>query len=388
MRLGIDASNLSRGGGVTHLVEFLESSRPSNYQVEQVIVWGSKSTLGKIKDKEWLLKVNLPVLEKALPYRIYWQSFGLEKELRARGCDALFVPGGTVWSNFSPTITMCRNMLPFQTIELKRYGFSLHTLKFRFLRIIQKRSFKKAEGLIYLNEFAKKNVSEIVGKPKFFSAVIPHGINARFKGIIRPNKKISRYSEVNPFKILYVSIVDVYKHQWGLVRAVEILRAKGFPLELILVGPSYPPALKKLEKSIEDSDPSRQFVKYMGAVSYEELHKIYSEANLNVFASSCENMPNILLEAMASGLPIACSNKGPMPEILKDGGLYFDPENPLDIAKTIEQYLLSPSLRDEKAYKSFNEVNNYSWEKCADETWAFINKVATTNPVEARNLNE
>jgi glycosyltransferase involved in cell wall biosynthesis len=46
-------------------------------------------------------------------------------------------------------------------------------------------------------------------------------------------------------------------------------------------------------------------------------------------------MPNILLEAMAAGLPIACSNRGPMPEVLGTAGLYFNPENPAEIACAI-----------------------------------------------------
>lgn len=379
MTLGIDASNLSRGGGITHLVEFLDCSVPKIYDFNKVVIWGSQSTLGKINNKSWLRKVNLPVLEKSLPYRIYWQSFKLERELVAQNCDALFVPGGAVWSNFSPTITMCRNMLPFQFEEMKRYGPSLMLVKFLLLRVIQKKSFKKAEGLIYLNEFAEKQVLPIIGKTNGQSAVIPHGINQRFKGALRLQKDIKEFSKSNPFKILYVSIIDVYKHQWHLVKAVGLLRKRGFPVELILIGPSYAPALKKLESTIEESDPSREFVKYLGAVSYEELHNIYSEANVNAFSSSCENMPNILLEGMASGLPIACSNRGPMPVILKEGGLYFDPENPVEIAEILERYIKAPALRRKKAKRSFEGVHRYSWQKCADETWAFIQKVTTAN---------
>ena len=52
---------------------------------------------------------------------------------------------------------------------------------------------------------------------------------------------------------------------------------------------------------------------------------------MGIFASSCESSSCVLIENMASGLPIACSNRGPMPEVLKDGGVYFDPEKPIDI---------------------------------------------------------
>ena len=50
------------------------------------------------------------------------------------------------------------------------------------------------------------------------------------------------------------------------------------------------------------------------------------KSEIMILSSRFEGLPNILLEAMAASLPIACSNRGPMPEILKDAGIYFNPE--------------------------------------------------------------
>ena len=69
---------------------------------------------------------------------------------------------------------------------------------------------------------------------------------------------------------------------------------------------------------------------FHGEIPYKELHQQYQQADIGVFASSCENMPNILLETMASGLPIACSKKGPIPEVLGKDGVYFDSEEPVN----------------------------------------------------------
>ncbi len=51
MILGIDASNLRRGGGITHLVEVLKAAKPQDYGFTKVIVWSGSSTLDQIKDK-------------------------------------------------------------------------------------------------------------------------------------------------------------------------------------------------------------------------------------------------------------------------------------------------------------------------------------------------
>jgi glycosyltransferase involved in cell wall biosynthesis len=178
-----------------------------------------------------------------------------------------------------------------------------------------------------------------------------------------------------PFRLLYISIVDLYKHQWNVVEAVAGLRRSGAPVALDLVGPAYPPALRRLRKTMVRFDPKEAFVRYIGPVPYAELAERYGGADAFVFASSCENMPNILLEAMAAGLPIACSSRGPMPEVLGDAGLYFDPESPDGIEETLGKLLERTELRTELARNAHERAKRYSWERCAGETFSFIAEV-------------
>ena len=87
-------------------------------------------------------------------------------------------------------------------------------------------------------------------------------------------------------------------------------------------------------------------------------------------------MPNILLESMAAGLPIACSNLGPMPEMLGDAGVYFNPEQPDEIAAAIRKLLESSELRANLAELAFQQAQLYSWERCAQETFDFLSQIA------------
>ncbi len=118
----------------------------------------------------------------------------------------------------------------------------------------------------------------------------------------------------------------------------------------------------------------------IGAVPYSALTIHYEEADVCVFASSCENMPNILLEGMASGLPIACSRRGPMPEVLGDAGMYFDPESAVDIARALRELIDSPALRTRLAQASFDRAQVYSWTRCASETFDFLAKLTASTP--------
>lgn len=374
--IGIDASNLLQGGGLTHLVELLRAASPGAHGVERVVVWSGRKTLDALDDRPWLQKINSPELEGGLVQRLFWQRFRLSRAARDAGCDVLFVPGGNLVGDFRPFVAMSRNMLPFDWRELRRYGWSETKFRLILLRFLQLRTFRSANGVIFLTRFAQEGVLRVSGFLDAHIAAIPHGLNRRFIMEPRAQKSIRSCSATAPFRLLYVSNVSLYKHQWHLVEAVASLRAQnGWPLRLELVGSATPAALKRLNASIAEHDPGGIWVRYRGAVPYSELHCVYAEADLGVFASSCENMPNILLEKMAAGLPLACSERGPMPEILGNIGVYFDPEEPEAIARALALLIAAPDLRARLAAASFRAAKAFTWERCAAQTFGFLSKV-------------
>jgi glycosyltransferase involved in cell wall biosynthesis len=375
--IGIDATNLRIGGGVTHLTELLTHADPAQFNISQIVVWGCLESLACLPDHPWLKKISIGSVNKAYIRRVMWQRLLLSRAVKRAKCDLLFVPGGNYIGSFSPMVTMSRNMLPFQWQELARYGISWMSFRLVILRQLQAYSFRVAAGMIFLTQYAREVVGKASGTITGKSVVIPHGLSTRFGHAPKVQKPMSMYNEFKPFRLLYVSIVDVYKHQWQVVDAVNILRQEGYPVELELIGPAYKPSLKKLVGSIKCSVEQGTWVRYRGNVPYAQLSYCYANADLGIFASSCENMPNILLETMAAGLPVACSKLGPMPEVLGDAGLYFDPEDPVDIANTLRQYLNLPELRTEKSRASFLRVQQYSWSRCAEQTLAFLAEIAT-----------
>ncbi len=375
MILGIDAFNLHAGGGITHLVEILSAAEPAAHGFDQVIVWAGANLLSKIDDQPWLLKVHEPFLDRALPYRLFWQRFRSRRLAERAGCDVLFVPGGADGSGFHPFVTMSRNMLPFEWRELRRYGCSLSSVKLLLVRWSQRREFCRADAIIFLTQYAQNSIVKSVTTLQRKCEIIPHGISQRFFMNPRPQLPARIFSEVSPLRLLYVSALYIYKHQWCVAEAVAKLRAEGVPVVLKLIGP---PAegLLRLNATLTRIDPQGAFINYSGPVPYEELDKQYAKADIGVFASSCENMPNILLEYMAAGLPIACSQSGPMPEILGDAGVYFDPEDSNSIATAIRTLFESDKLRILNSVAAFERAKQYSWPRCAGETFGLLAAVA------------
>ena len=377
MILAINASRARSGGAITHLSGILASGiSPVQYGFEEVHVWGYASLLDALPDEPWLIKHNPPVLERSLPWQVWWERFSLPGELRRTNCSILLnVDAGTI-ARFRPAITMSRDMLSYEPGEIERFGISNARLRLILLRYLQNRSLQFADGVIFLTQYAAKVIQDSCGfLPR--TAHIPHGVSYSFLNI-QHRSKWPKLGE-RPIHCLYISSTALYKHQWMVVRAVEILRNKKIDITLTLVGGGSGAAKKKLERQITMSDPKGEFVTEKEFVPHLMLLDYLADADIFIFASSCENMPNTLVEAMAAGLPIACSDRGPMPEVLADAGVYFDPENPISIAEAIQKLIDDSLLREKLASKAKLLSQQYSWSRCAKETWTFISEIGQTN---------
>src|SRR5262245_44496473 len=103
VRVGIDASNIRAGGGLTHLMELLRAAQPQQHGVSNVIVWGSHATLSRLPIHPWLEASNQAALDGSALQRIVWQQTTLTR-LARRKCDVLFVPGGSYAGTFVPFV--------------------------------------------------------------------------------------------------------------------------------------------------------------------------------------------------------------------------------------------------------------------------------------------
>jgi len=375
IKICIDASNIREGGGVTHLSELLNAASKDRHDIDSILIFAPQSTLDTILSKSWIIKKNSPDISKGILYRIYWQRFVLARLINEAECNILFVPGGSDVSGFHPVVSMSQNLLPFDWKQLKRYGISLFTVKMLMLRCTQSLSFRRSNGVIFLTDYARNLVASVVKDISSRTAIINHGIHSRFSNSPKKQFEISNYSTKKPFSIIYVSTIDMYKNQWVVAEAVARIKKSNIPVELKLIGSSREAALTKLQDCLTSLDQSREFIHYLGIIPFDDLHTHYAQADLMVFASSCENMPNILLEGMAAGLPIACSNLGPMPEILGDAGIYFNPENCDDVTNAIRTLVGSSEMRTEMSQSAYRISQSFSWSRCADETFSFLASV-------------
>ena len=368
-KLIIDASNLRAGGGIIHLQNILQVGEPQAHGFQKVIVYGGQNPLEHFSKKGWLDLREIRKLNRSFLHRLQWQHSQLAR-LAEQEQALLFMPGGLYLGKYRPYVTMFQNMQIFETPEKNREGLTNEWLRLSLLHLGQAKTFRHCSGLICLSEYSQSYLQQLY--PHLLKNVEVRRIS---HGISQFDENSKDYGLKNPVQLLYVSTVKQYKHQWHLIDAVAQLKREGYSLELHLIGSGDQPALKQMKEAIRRHSDLGEFAHYHGGLSHHETMKWYGEADLFVFPSSCETFGISLLEAMASALPIACSDRGPMPEVLRDAGFYFNPEQPKSIAASLKMLLDDKILRQRLGRKAFKFSQRYTWERCAQETFSFLQSV-------------
>ena len=372
MTIGIDASNIRNGGGITHLKSLLAHIEPATYSSHNFVIWSSQATLTLLPEYSFLTKKTHAFLNKSTLYTFLFQLFFLKKE--AKDCDLIFVPGGTFISSFRPFVTLSQNMLPFEKEEAKAYGLKMR-LRLKILYYTQSYTFKKANGLIFLSEYARNYILNKTHIEKRSTTLIPHGVDIAFQMPPRPQKKPNEYDTSSPFELLYISYISIYKHQWNIAEAVCQLHLEGIPIKLKLIG-SVLDSFEKLETIMKNYPNFKECIDYKGGMPHEALPFEYQTADAFVFGSSCENLPIILLEAMKAGLPIASSNYGPMSEIMGASAIYFNPKKVSSIKNALYILFHNTELRQQIAHQAYHIGNTYCWKNCSERSISYLLEVA------------
>jgi len=362
----INAFSALAGGGVTYLKNTLKYV-PSDLNI-LILVSPKNYDIFLPNANDRIKLVNIEIVAKSIFHRIWWEKTKLAGFLKKHKADIYFAPGGIVniaMHEGCKSYTTFQNMLPFAEIERKRYPMGYTRFRLWLLKRVFLNSFKKADKVIFISEYARNVIKTYIPDIEVKSSVIPHGIDEMF--FQEPNAEVIEKSDF----YLYVSIVDVYKAQLELVHAWKNLVDKGFVKKLYFVGGEYKPYANKVRRLISDYGLG-DVVILIGKIPYDELNKLYGKARGLVFASSCENCPNILLESMASGKMIFCSDYQPMPEFAGDSVIYFDPYDPQELADKI---LKAEKEADYAEYgrKAFDMAKKYEIKDAVEKTYGFLN---------------
>ncbi len=394
MKIGIDASRanrLMRTGTEWysfHLIKELAKIDQKN----SYILYLDKEPVDDLKEA---IKDNKNFRFKLLkwPWSQFWTLGRLSLEMLFLSPDILFVPAhGLPFFCPKKTISTVHDIaFVHESVLYRRQKSSSKIINFiaklftigkhkadslDYLNWSTKRSLRKAKKIIAVSNFTKSeilksylNVKE--GKIK----VIHNGYDdSKYKIIGNEDKKVEilkKYGLEYPY-FLYVGRLEKKKNTPNLLEAFSILKEDypNWSIYLSLVGSaSY--GFDEVKYVIEDFNLS-SYINIPGWIDEKDMPYIYSSALAFIFPTKHEGFGIPVIEAMASGVPTAVSNLEVLKEVSKDASLFFNHKNPREIANAMIKLYKDEKLRDGLVKKGLERVNEFSWQKSAQQTLELI----------------
>jgi glycosyltransferase involved in cell wall biosynthesis len=163
--------------------------------------------------------------------------------------------------------------------------------------------------------------------------------------------------------VLTVSAKRPHKNLDRLLQAFALVRTEPAPVLLV---PGYPTPLEETLR--EQAEATGANVRFTGWLDDETLDGLYRTATCLVFPSLAEGFGLPVLEAMARGTPVACSNTSALPEIAGDAAVYFDPLETAEITAALRRLLEDAALRKRLVDAGRQRAAEFSWERTAEAT--------------------
>jgi glycosyltransferase involved in cell wall biosynthesis len=232
-------------------------------------------------------------------------------------------------------------------------------------------SARRARAVITPSEHARREVVELLGVPERRVHVTPEACGPEFRPVAAAERAtaLRRCGLDGPY-VLSLGNLQPRKNLRRLLEAWRRLQdarcLDGH--RLVLAGGAHgkrePVARLVAEAGLGDS------VLFPGYVPQADLPALYSGAATFVYPSLYEGFGLPVLEAMACGAPVACSNAASLPEVAGDAALLFDPLDTEGIAASLGALLADEGLRAALVARGFSRAAGFSWAACARRTLA------------------
>lgn len=179
-------------------------------------------------------------------------------------------------------------------------------------------------------------------------------------------------SKIKEPYLLYVGNAYPHKNLERLLQAFKIVLEKKQNLSLVLVG-EIDYFYQRLQKRTKELNLNNKVI-FTNRVSDKILKDLYQNALVYVFPSLAEGFGLPGLEAMKQGLPVVCSDQGPLPEVYDQAAAYFNAENIEEMARIILGVIFDHGLREDLKRQGYSQIKKYSWQKCAQQTFEVYKK--------------
>jgi len=355
VRVLINAIHAKSGGGLTYLRNVLPLlGRRDDIAVDLVIQSDQAEGIGAIPDT---CRVHmLPTRGRAAT--VLWQEqVGVPLLARRVQADVIFSPAnyGPLWGR--PAVILMRNSLAVGRIE-ERFSKRLYWWA---LGALSWAAFRRCRAAIAVSRHALAeflSAFHTTADPR--TDVVHHGLSAAFipAGAARRSRGL----------LLAVSDIYVQKNLGTLIQAVALLAPAHPAIRLEIAGRELDPGHAQDLRDLCVRLGIAERITFLGGLERARLVERYSVADVFVFPSLVETFGNPVLEAMASGVPVVCSDASAIPEIAGGAALLARPSDAGDFARQIARLLDDRALWQAQADRGLERAQQFSWSATVEAT--------------------
>jgi glycosyltransferase involved in cell wall biosynthesis len=322
------------------------------------------------------LKQDTNMRVRAMPFPRMWTHARLSLEMLLKPPDVLFVPAHVL-----PLVHPRKSVVTVHDLGYLHHPETHTGFARQYLDWSTPFSAKAASRVITVSEETKASLIHHYNIEPDKVRVIYHGFDREHFHPVHDLVELNRVREKynigsNPY-LFYVGTIQPRKNLVRLIEAFSnVVHDSNFDypershLQLVLGGKAGWLSEQVLEQT-RKAGLGRQ-LNLAGYVADNDLPALMSGAEGLVLPSLYEGFGLPVLEALACGTPVVCSNAGSLPEVAGEAALFHHPMDTKAIEWNLRRLLTSPNLREELREKGFIQAAKFSWEKCAAQTLAVI----------------
>jgi glycosyltransferase involved in cell wall biosynthesis len=357
LRIGVNALYLIPGGvgGTEIYLRNLLNAAAAVDRINTWIVFTNRETgADLVPPAPNFLHAPQPLRASFRPARILWEQLMMPVVVGRQHLDVLFNPGFTC-----PLVCPCPNVTVFHDLQHKRHPEYFRWFDLPAWQFLLWSAAHRSSKLVAVSAATRDDLRQYYGVD---AAVIHSGVEPELFALAE-RREPARF-------LLCLSTLHPHKNLDRLVRAYASLCRDDFRLVIAGLRGFCAQELEALIASLGVGDR----VRITGWISREEVHELLRTAWAMIQPSTFEGFGLPVLEAMAAGVPLACSDIAPFREITGGHVTVFDPANESAIGEAMLRLMDNPP--DTTAGRE--HARQFTWERTARETINVLERVATT----------
>ena len=306
---------------------------------------------------------------------LFWTHASLPTLLWKRGVDLLHAPAFV-----APVFSPCPVVTTIHDITYLLYPSHFSRWWTAYLRLVMPPAVKSAAAIICGSENSKRDIVKAYGIRSDKVRVVPYGVDhERFHPGATLDRQWARTLGIRDGYVLHVGTFSYRKNIPTLLHAIAHLRRKGKwgDRQVVLAG-SQSLSIKgghEVFETIRGLNLTGSVV-LTGRMPDEHIPGLYAHASMVVVPSLYEGFGFPVLEAMAAGTPVVCSNTSSLPEVAGDAAIFFPPSDQYALAGAMESLIQNRSIVGQLRQKGLEQARQFTWRRAAEQTIGIYRDVA------------